>query len=217
MLNADLEMQRYYAARALEYEAVYAKPERQADLRFLESWVPSIFSGRHVLEVACGTGYWTRLFEATAARITAIDAVKETIEIAKSRLTGGNVQFLVADAFELPNELGTYDAAFAGLWLSHIPKSRLRAFFTSLHKRLTSGSSVLLLDNNKAQLKELPITEQDAQGNTYQTRVLQDGTTYHVLKNFPTQSELIQIIEGIGRKPQYRILENFWTFLYETK
>lgn len=61
MLTADSEMQRYYADRALEYEAVDAKPERLADLRFLESWVPSMLSGRHVLEVACGTGYWTRL------------------------------------------------------------------------------------------------------------------------------------------------------------
>jgi demethylmenaquinone methyltransferase/2-methoxy-6-polyprenyl-1,4-benzoquinol methylase len=75
----------------------------------------------------------------------------------------------------------------------------------------------LLLDNNTAQLKELPLTDQDAQGNTYQIRVLQDGTTYRVLKNFPTQSALIEIIEGIGRKPQYRMLENFWIFLYETK
>jgi demethylmenaquinone methyltransferase/2-methoxy-6-polyprenyl-1,4-benzoquinol methylase len=132
-------------------------------------------------------------------------------------LTGGNARFLVADAFELPNELGTFNAAFAGLWLSHIPTSRLRAFFTSLHKQLTPGSSVLLLDNNEAQLKELPITKQDAQGNTYQTRVLQDGTSYHVLKNFSTVLELIEIIKGIGSKPQYRMLENFWTFLYETK
>ena len=124
---------------------------------------------------------------------------------------------MVADAFELPHELGTFNAAFAGLWLSHIPKDRLRAFFTSLHQRLKPGSSVLLLDNNKTQLYELPITEQDALGNTYQTRVLQAGSTYRVLKNFPTQSELIEKIEGIGRKPQYRMLDNFWTFLYQTK
>jgi demethylmenaquinone methyltransferase/2-methoxy-6-polyprenyl-1,4-benzoquinol methylase len=217
MLTADSEIQRYYAARALDYETVYAKPERRADLKFLASWVPSMLAGRHVLEVACGTGYWTRLLEARSARITALDVVKETIEIANSRLAKGNVQFLVADAFDLPHELGTFNAAFAGLWISHIPKGRLRAFFTGLHRRLQPGSSVLLLDNNTAQLKELPLTDQDAQGNTYQIRVLQDGTTYRVLKNFPTQSALIEIIEGIGRKPQYRMLENFWIFLYETK
>ena len=58
----------YYAARAAEYENVYAKPERQSDLARLRETVPAYFVGRRVLEVACGTGYWTRLIAPHATR-----------------------------------------------------------------------------------------------------------------------------------------------------
>ena len=53
------DMRAYYAQRAEAYERVYFKPERQADLRAMEAWLPGPFAGRRVLEVACGTGWWT--------------------------------------------------------------------------------------------------------------------------------------------------------------
>jgi hypothetical protein len=52
-------MREYYARRAATYERVYFKPERQADLRAMEAWLGTPFAGREVLEVACGTGWWT--------------------------------------------------------------------------------------------------------------------------------------------------------------
>ena len=52
-------MKEYYAARAKEYDQIYAKPERQTDLRLIEQWLPSRFEGARVLEIAAGTGYWT--------------------------------------------------------------------------------------------------------------------------------------------------------------
>lgn len=48
-----------YKRRAAYYERVYFKPERQADLRAMEAWVADAFAGRRVLELACGTGWWT--------------------------------------------------------------------------------------------------------------------------------------------------------------
>jgi hypothetical protein len=45
-------MRDYYARRATYYERVYLKPERQRDLRTMEAWLPSMFVGRRVLEVA---------------------------------------------------------------------------------------------------------------------------------------------------------------------
>jgi ubiquinone/menaquinone biosynthesis C-methylase UbiE len=53
-------MRDYYTRRAEHYECVYLQPERQPDLRAMERWLPSMFEGRRVLEVACGTGWWTR-------------------------------------------------------------------------------------------------------------------------------------------------------------
>ena len=77
-------LQSYYAARAQEYDRVYDKPERQADLRRIEQWLPPLLSGRRVLEIACGTGYWTRLIAPVAASVVAIDSAAETLRIAQA-------------------------------------------------------------------------------------------------------------------------------------
>ena len=74
---ADPAMQAYYAARAREYERIYAKPERQADLRILEADIPAALAGSNVIEVACGTGYWTQHIARTAGRVLATDVTDE--------------------------------------------------------------------------------------------------------------------------------------------
>jgi len=77
-------MQDYYAARAAEYDTVYLKPERQADLRQIERWLPGVFVHRSVLEIACGTGYWTQFLAPVCTSIVAIDAAPETLRIART-------------------------------------------------------------------------------------------------------------------------------------
>jgi len=75
----------YYSARADEYEQVYAKPERQDDLGRLKALIPSFFVGRRVLEVACGTGYWTRLIAQRAAGVIACDLSPQVLAHAIAR------------------------------------------------------------------------------------------------------------------------------------
>ena len=206
-------MKAYYASRAPIYEEVYTRPERQADLAFLKYWVPAVFRDRNVLEVACGTGFWTRLIATQAKSLTATDAVAETLAFAKQS-TANEVTFLVADALKLPDNIGMYDSAFAGLWVSHIPKRQFRPFVEGLHQRLIDDAIVVFLDNTQQQLKTIPITEKDEHGDTYQLRTLPDGETHRVLKNFPTQDELFALIEGIGKDAEYRQLDHFWVFKY---
>ena len=208
-------MHKYYASRAPVYDRVYHIPERQPDLRYLEGWIPTLFERKKVLEIACGTGYWTQFIAPVAKELTAIDVLEEPLQIAKTRPGVEEVCFLVEDAYHLSVELGVFDAAFAGLWLSHVPKERLNTFFSSLHKHLSAGATVLLIDNSKAQCRALPITGKDDKGNTYQDRVLDDGTTHRVLKNFPTSDDLEELIEGKGTNSEYRELEHFWMFQYE--
>jgi demethylmenaquinone methyltransferase/2-methoxy-6-polyprenyl-1,4-benzoquinol methylase len=65
-------MEAYYARRAAEYEKIYDKPERQTDLARLRSEIPAMFTGERVLEIACGTGYWTPLIAAQAESVMAV-------------------------------------------------------------------------------------------------------------------------------------------------
>ena len=207
-------MQDYYAARAPEYDKVYLKPERQSDLRMIERWLPPIFEGANVLEVAYGTGYWTQFIAPVASHMLAIDVAPETITIARGRVPEGKVQFLVGDAYALPQH--ELNAAFAGFWFSHVPKARTREFLLGLNAALMPGARVVLLDNLFVVGSSSAISEADSDGNTYQTRHLGNGTTHRVLKNFPSEAELRVLVEGISTRVSYKTWQYFWALEYET-
>jgi demethylmenaquinone methyltransferase/2-methoxy-6-polyprenyl-1,4-benzoquinol methylase len=207
-------MRDYYAARAPEYDRVYLKPERQPDLREIEAWLPTLFAGRSVLEVACGTGYWTRFIAPGAARVLAIDAAPPTLQIARGRAMGGNVEFAAGDAYALPAQAGKFDAAFAGFWFSHIPESRIAGFLRGLHGALAPGARVAFLDNRYVEGNSTPLCERDAEGNTYQLRRLDDGSCHKVLKNFPTEGELREALQGIARDLRLHEWKYYWALEY---
>ena len=83
---------------------------------------------RTVLEVAAGTGWWTRRL-APRNRVIATDYAPEMIACAR-RLAGPSdaVERCRADAYRLPVAEGAVDACFFGFWLSHVPVSRAVEF-----------------------------------------------------------------------------------------
>jgi len=208
------QLQSYYASRAPEYDQVYLKPERQTDLRDIERWLPAVFAGATVLEVACGTGYWTQFIAQSAAHVIAIDASPETMRIAEGRVPEGKVTFVVGDAYSLPPHLGRFSAAFAGFWFSHVPKAKRHAFLQGLNALLMPGAKVVLLDNLYVDGSSSPITENDSDGNTYQARQLKDGSTHRVLKNFPSEAELQSSLLGLGKSGTFSTWQHFWAFEY---
>ena len=187
---ASAELVDYYRRRASEYEAIYAWPERQADLAILGKKIPDKLRGARVLEIACGTGYWTQRVAAVAAEVVATDLADEPLAIARSKTYVKNPSFHHADAYTLPESLGRLDAALAVFWWSHIPRQRIGEFLASLHRRLQPGATVVLMDNLFVEGASTPISEIDRDGNTYQLRRLGDGSQVRVLKNFPTEAEL---------------------------
>lgn len=203
----------YYRRRAGEYEAIYAKPERQADLAFLREHIPSRLAGRRVLEIACGTGYWTVLVARQAISVTATDLAAEPMRIARSKDYGNAaVRFEFADAYALPDSLGRFDGALAVFWWSHILLADIDSFLASLHARLERGARVVLMDNRYVEGSSTPIAERDAEGNTYQQR----GAN-RVLKNFPSERELRRHLAPHARVLDYRALEYYWLAEYELK
>ena len=213
----DQQTARYYAERAAYYERVYLKPERQKDLRQMEALLPGYFVGRHVLELACGTGWWTPHGARDCGSWLATDLNDETMQIARRKaIRAGKVQFQVADAYTLA-ELGTtqFNAAFAGCWWSHVPRSRLHGWLDTLHGHLSSGARVVMLDNSFVQTSNLPISRRDADGNTYQVRTLDDGSTYEVIKNFPTAEEAGSALGPRAVNVRWMPYEHYWVLAYE--
>ena len=136
------------------------------------------------------------------------------MEIGKHRLSSDNVTFVVGDAYELSDDLGKFDAAFLGFWFSHIPKRRQDGFLEQLSRRLNEGAQVVMLDNLYVEGSNQPITETDSEGNTYQTRSLDDGSSHCVLKNFPTESELVSLVDKSAKEAVFTPFEYYWVFQY---
>jgi len=209
----ESELIDYYRRRAGEYEAFYAKPERQADLLLLKKKIAEILKRARVLEIACGTGYWTTVIASAAESVTATDVAQEPMGIARAKAyPKNNVTFLEADAYALPESLGRFDAAFAGFWWSHVPRQRIARFLASLHERLEPGATVLLLDSLFVEGNSTPISEVDAAGNTYQLRTLSDGSSFRVMKNYPSKEELRELLPAV----HYRALQYHWLAQYKT-
>lgn len=217
MSLTSTEMQAYYAQRAPYYDAVYLKPERREDIAFLSTHLPERFRGREVLELACGTGFWTQHIATTVKRLVATDGTAEPLEFARLRPATESVVFRLADAYALPPDLGTFDGAFAGLWFSHVPIEARVAFLDGLHAFLKPGARVVFIDNNTVQLRDFPLVETDAAGNTFQMRQLADGSVHRVLKNFPTEAELVALLSNYGDRIEFVELDNFWIVEYEVK
>ena len=206
----------YYAKRAPEYDRIYEKPERQGDLGRLRETVRETFRGRDVLEIACGTGYWTQDLADVAKSITAVDINKSVLEIARRRRGAERVRFEIADVYALP-VLPRSSACLCGFWWSHMPKGRIEQFLAGLHKALKPGATVMFMDNCYVEGNSTPLSRKDAEGNTYQTRTLDDGSTHEVLKNFPTEEELRRAVAGVAESASFRALTYYWIFTYRLK
>ena len=202
----------YYRRRALEYDRVYDKPERQTDLLELRSWVSRLLVGRRVLEVAAGTGWWTDSYADGAAEATVTDVNASTLEVAATRRTWPpSVRFLEADASDLETIPGRFDAAFVGFFWSHVPLRQLDEFLDRLARRLDQRARVIIIDNRYVEGSSYPITRTDLAGDTHQERRLEDGTRWEVLKNFPTPTELRERLERVGDGIELIELAYYWT------
>ena len=186
----------YYAKRAPEYDRIYEKPERQADLHALRSSVAQMFLGLSVLEIACGTGYWTEVLASAARQVVATDINNEVLAVARTKSLGDKVHLARCDAFQLEQLAGEFDAALAAFWWSHLTRADLPRFLAGLHARLQPGSRVVFIDNIFVTGSSTPIARRDTDGNTYQLRRLDDGSMTEVLKNFPTDGEITGLLPG---------------------
>src|SRR5262245_8501341 len=199
----------YCEARASQFEAVYDRPERQADLRFLRSWLARQVRGLTLLEVACGSGYWTRVAATTAKAILATDCNPSPLEIARSKNLGPHVAFVRADAFALPTQGAQFDGGMAHFWWSHVTLADQQRFLMHLASKLRNQARLLMMDNNFVP-GSTPISRRDALGNTYQWRRLANGDEFEILKNFPTGEELHRSLEGACASVTVLQLEHYW-------
>ena len=205
------QLARYYRDRAPEYDAVYAKPERQSDLAELHQVLPPLVAGARILEIAAGTGYWTQTLSRSAAAITATDLNPETLDVARGREYGpALVTFGTADAYALDQVPGEFDLAFVGFFWSHILLADLPRFLNGLHGRLGSERRIIVLDNRYVPGSNHPISRASEQGDTYQIRTLADGRSYEIVKNIPDRAQFAADVADYVTDLEWTELPYYW-------
>ena len=217
-MSIEASMISYYADRAQEYERIYHKPERQADLQQVRNFVESTFAGADVFEAACGTGYWTEILARSATSVFATDINEEVLAVARSKpIDSQRVTFQREDAYALPSLTQKFTGGFSGFWWSHIPKAKIQSFLRGFHRVFSSSAKVVFIDNAYVEGSSTPISRTDEHGNTYQLRRLDDGSTHEVLKNFPTDSELRAAVEDLASDVRVEFLEYYWILSYVSR
>jgi demethylmenaquinone methyltransferase/2-methoxy-6-polyprenyl-1,4-benzoquinol methylase len=95
-----------------------------------------------------------------------------------------------------------------------MPLARIDPFLAGLAERLEPGARVAFLDNRFVEGSSTPVSRKDAQGNTYQSRRLADGSSHEVLKNFPTQPDLRARLGRLGTEVTFSEYEYYWLATY---
>jgi SAM-dependent methyltransferase len=216
-MRTQRTLQNYYRLRAQEYEAIYHRPDpiRQKELAEIAVDMKTALSGRSILEIACGTGFWTAVAVETANCIYAVDISEEMLAIAKAKeLPKEKVMFCTCDAYSLDSIKGRFSAGLANFWLSHIPKSQLDDFLHQFHGKLVSDAVVFMADNIYipglgGELFRKPCSE-----DTFKLRELSDGSKYEVLKNYYDANQLREIFEPLSSKLKIRMGDCFWWVSY---
>lgn len=201
----------YYAKRAPEYDNIYEKPERQEDLRELEAVVRDFCAGEQVLELAAGTGYWSKIAAETAQTLCCTDESPVVLERAKQRLSGlQNVSFGLVNALDLRLNEENYTALLCGFWWSHLNKKHIKRFLCGLRRALPQATKVLFFDNRFVHGSSTAIVSTDSDNNSYQRRVLADRSEHLILKNFPSEAELHTYGSSIGDDIRIGMLTYYW-------
>jgi SAM-dependent methyltransferase len=216
-MRAQRTLRNYYHLRAQEYEEIYHRPDpvRQKELSEIAVDMKAALAGRSVLEIACGTGFWTAVAAEAAEKVIATDISNEMLAIAKSKnLPKGKVEFSVVDAYVLDSISETFDAGLANFWLSHVPKSQLDDFLHRFHGKLADGAVVFMADNVYipgvgGELIRRPDCE-----DTFKLRELSDGSKYEVLKNYYDENHLCEIFKLLSPELKIRMGDYFWWLSY---
>jgi ubiquinone/menaquinone biosynthesis C-methylase UbiE len=194
MFGDDIE--EYYRARASEYEQIYYRdnPVRRDEIDAEAARLADLVSGRTVLELACGTGYWTRVMSRTARSIVASDIAPETLVEARKKEYGCPVEFVAADMFAHSFGESSFDMVALGFWFSHQPRQEYDRLFQTLLRPLRRDGLIWMIDNNPP-AEGMPVESVlDEHGNNYKKRDLSDGRSFLILKNYFRSDELESIL-----------------------
>ncbi len=194
----DKTLIEYYRARAPEYEQIYYRdnPERRREIADEAAFLRQLVRGKEVLDVACGTGYWTQVMSGVADDIIAFDISIEMLREARKKTYPKPVRFVIGDMHRLPFQPHCFDILSVGFWFSHQPRQEYRQLFEQLKLLLKPQGKIWMIDNNPpAEGTANTSVRVDSFGNNYKRRYLDNGKEFVILKNYFEESQLQEIFQ----------------------
>lgn len=209
-------MHAYYSARApYMAKVVDLQPSGQV-LEIVEA-LKGAAKDKDVLEVACGTGYWTRHVAPISRQTIATDFSDEMLAAARSQRVP-RAKFVTDNAYALSNvNKRSFDLGYAMHWVSHIPMARWEEFFAAFHARLRPGATVVLADDIRRMDDTDPYYSKLADRDTYEVRRLPDGTTYEIVKTYFSPESLRQLIQPYAANLEINYERPRWWLSYQLK
>ncbi|MFO0808779.1 MAG: class I SAM-dependent methyltransferase [Gemmataceae bacterium] len=217
--NVLTEQIEYYRARAAEYDEWFLRQGRYdrgddhrrawlAEVAEVEAALAAAEPAGDILELACGTGLWTRHLAPLADRLTAVDAAPEAVALNRDRVRSPAVEYLVADLFDW-RPPRRYDFVFFGFWLSHVPPERFAAFWRTVADAVTPGGRVFFVDS----LPDPDSTATDhppQRDDGYSDRLLNDGRRFRIVKVFYDPPRLEADLHALGWAGAVRTTRRFF-------
>ncbi len=206
----------YYRSRAEEYDEWFLRQGRyDRDTEWNRRWydeveevlaeLESFRPAGEVLELACGTGWWTEELARYADHITAVDASPEALEINREKVGDERVSHILADLFTWRPE-ARYDVVFFSFWLSHVPPEKVFEFWGLVRDALRPGGRVFFIDSLHP---EKPAVNERPPGDPTTVRQLNDGREFRIFKTFYRPEELSVWLEEHGWITSVRATENY--------
>ena len=208
------EQTTYYRQMAQEYDETTGQTEdlqrafaRARDL--LQQHAPV----EQILELACGTGTWTRALLPLGRELTAIDASPEMLALARQKVGNAVVQFQQADLFQWqPRQ--QYDLVFFANWLSHVPPQRLDAFLGNAARAVRPGGSLVMVDQYAPMPEDREIIVRDEEeGAIYAKRSLLNGQTFLIVKVFYDLQIIEHLLDALDLTVTVQKLDDIFFFL----
>jgi ubiquinone/menaquinone biosynthesis C-methylase UbiE len=188
----------YYCKRAAQSDETYGPPEIQKDFAWITAWLCENVADRDVLELACGTGHWTRIASAWARSIVASDVSWDLVDAARKKIDSRIVDFVVCDAFRLSFRPNTFSCGMLHFLLSHVRRTEVRSFVEMFRRCVKPNGCLLFTDTRWVEGYRRAPVRRDADGNTYDLRNLKDGSQFEILKNYFTRDEWQEYLGPFG-------------------
>jgi ubiquinone/menaquinone biosynthesis C-methylase UbiE len=201
----------YYRKRAGEYDQIYFRdePARQAELAALYAISRRVLAGRCVIDLACGTGFWTKILSEMAVSITGLDINKTVMDLARDKRYLCPVSFVRGDVYALPFAPGAFDGLAATFLLSHLKRQEMAWFGETAGRLVAPKTPAFACDNNPPSEILSELIWDNERINSYRKRRLANGEEYLILKNYFTADELADRLGRWG-KIEMLVFKNYY-------